>query len=234
MATEITDMIRLSLETSLESSLKSLAREAEVVMLLIDTSGSMNEVVGRRSRFEDHGGKRRIDALREVVHNITTTGSVPTIAFGGPFDAQVRFVDGVPEPAGGTPLHAAIPFAKQYGANRLVVISDGMPDLADESLIQAKAFGGQIDVVFIGNPGEEGSFFLDRLAEATGGKRFEGDLGDTKKLTGVVIGLLDGEVEAPKAPIQGPGFTAADEPDPVLDQPLDDDDEDDDEDGDDE
>lgn len=201
-----------------KSAIDDLLRGSEVVMLLIDTSGSM--VASLRN------GKRRIDGLREVVQMIKGEGHVPMIAFGGPYDAQVRFVDAVPEPDGGTPLHSAIPFAKSYGATRLVVISDGVPDLPDQCMIEAKTFGGQIDVVFVGNEGDHGSFFLDKLAQATGGKRHEGSLDDVKKIGGTVIGLLMGEVEPARAPISGPGFTAEESDGEVEEEDDDEDDED--------
>lgn len=215
------ELVRTNLETSLESSLKDLAREAEVVMLLIDCSGSMEALL--------RNGKRRIDGLREVVAGIKGAGSVPMIAFGGPFDAQVRFVDNVPEPDGGTPLHIAIPYAKEYGATRLVVISDGLPDLPDQCNIEATNFGGKIDVAFVGNPGEEGAFFLEQLATLTGGTQFTGDLTDPKTLTAGIIGFLEGDVEPEAAPLQGAGFTVAEE----ADEPEEDDDEEDDEEDDD-
>lgn len=221
--TSNTDLVRRQLEDSLEQgSLKAMARDAETVMLLIDTSGSMEATI--------RSGKRRIDALREVVADIKKAGDVPMIAFGGPYDAQVRFVDGVPEPDGGTPLHIAIPYAKEYGATRLVVISDGVPDLADQSMQEARTFGGRIDVVFVGNEGDSGQMFLNALASATGGTQFTGDLGNTKKLTSQVIGLLEGEVE--RAPIQGNGFAVVEDA-PDAEEENDDDEEDDDEDDDD-
>lgn len=217
-----TSLVRKTLETSLQlGDLSDLAKASEVVMLLIDTSGSMVANV-RKS------GKRRIDALRTVVEQLQSRGHVPMIAFGGPYDAQVRFVDRVPEPDGGTPLAIAIPFAKQYGANRLVVVSDGMPDDPNGSLDAARQFDGRIDVVFIGDPGDGGDDFLDRLAKLTGGTRLQGDLSETGKLAGAIIGLLEGDVAPKRAPIQGNGFTAdedaGDEPD------TDDDDDDTDED----
>jgi hypothetical protein len=221
---ESMDLMRQQLEESLEGSLKSIARDAELVMLLVDVSDSMNE----RMR----NGKRKIDALRDVVKGISPRP--PMIAFGGPFDAQVRFVDSVPDASGGTPLHLAIPYAKQYGANRVLVVSDGYPDLTEQCFIEAKSFGGQIDVIYVGNEGDMGSDFLDQLARLTGGKRYQGDLSDMKKLTGQIIGLLCGEVET-KSPIQGAGFTTVDEPvEPVEDEDFEDeDDEDDDEEDDD-
>lgn len=203
------------------SATDQFLRGSEVVMLLIDTSGSM--------------GGTPIRNLRDVVAGIQAQGTVPMIAFGGPFDAQVRFVDVVPEPDGGTPLHLAIPFAKQYGATRLVVVSDGLPDLTNESMTAAKEFGGQIDVVFVGHD-ERGSFFLNELARATGGRRINADLSDIKAITGTVIGLLEGAVEEERAPIVGPGFSAVEsepevgtEDEDDFDEDEEDEDEDDDE-----
>lgn len=217
-----TSLVRKQLEESLQSgSLKSLAREYETLMLLIDTSGSMDIAdVGSMRR-------RRIDALRDVVKNIRSEGSIPMIAFGGPYDCEVRFVDVVPEPDGGTPLHSAIKMAKQYGATRVVIISDGQPDLPGQCTEEAKTFGGQLDVVYVG-PKEDGgsSLFLEELAKVTGGKRIVGDLSDVNKLTSHVIALLDGEVED-KPIIQGDGFTTTDAPEETDD--ADDDDTDDDE-----
>jgi len=204
-------LVRRQLESSLEAtSLGDLARELEVVMLLLDTSGSM-------------AGKPVI-ALRETVRGIKAEGHVPMIAFGGPYDAQVRFVDEVPDPDGGTPLHLAIPFAKQYGATRLVVVSDGMPDLLDQSLEEAKAFGGKIDIVFVGDTNDGGLTFLQELARVTGGTQFSGSLKDPKQLTGMIVGLLEGPKEPERAPLQGAGFAVVTpEPDDVDDADDDDD-----------
>ncbi len=205
----MSELMRKNLELGLElGSLKSLVKAtAESVMLLLDTSGSMESRMGN--------GRTKIDALRDVVRDTRDQGRVPMIAFGGPADQQTRFVDDVPNPDGSTPLHDAIALAKTYGATRLVVISDGIPDHQPSALDQARAFGGQIDVVFVGD-GDTGGYdtmgmaFMDELAKLTGGKRFEGNLSDTKKLTGQVIGLLEGEVEPTRGPIAGPGFTADD------------------------
>src|SRR6185369_16010580 len=82
------------------STTDQLLRDSDVVMLLVDTSSSM--------------GGSPIEDLRKVVNDINPRANgIPMIAFGGPYDAQVRFVDIVPDPDGGTPLHIAIPMAKQ-------------------------------------------------------------------------------------------------------------------------
>lgn len=209
-------LVRQQLEQSLESSIDQLARQHEVVMLLLDTSGSM--------------AGSPIVQLRKAVDIIKTQGHVPMIAFGGPYDAQVRFVDVIPEPDGGTPLHMAIPFAKEYGATRLVVISDGMPDLAEQCFIEADKFGGKIDVVYIGAEGDGGSVFLNELARRTGGVRREmGNLmKDPDQLAGQVILLLEGDVEEPTI-IQGEGFASVADEDVVEPEEEDDDTDDDDE-----
>jgi hypothetical protein len=183
------ELVRRNLETSLSlGSLSSLVKASETVMLLIDTSGSMSG--------------SPVEKLREVVRNINPKAAgIPMIAFGGPYDAQCRFVDLVPDPDGGTPLHMAIPMAKEYGANRVVVISDGCPDLSEQCIIEAKAFGGKIDVVYIGAAGDAGSFFLDQLAQLTGGSRLEGDINKTKELSGQVMLLLEGDNANPSSKV---------------------------------
>jgi hypothetical protein len=57
-------------------------------------------------------------------------------------------------------------------------------------------FGGRIDVVYVGNPGDYGSKFLASLAEASGGTSFDGDLSEPKELVGAVVGLLGAAEEA--------------------------------------
>jgi hypothetical protein len=213
-------LVRRQLEESLEAgTLKAMARDVDLPMLLIDTSGSMCSPMGN--------GELRINGLRKVVADIKSKGDVTMIAFGGPYDAQVRFVDNVPEPDGGTPLHLAIDLAKEYGATRVVVVSDGMPDLQQASLDAARRFGGRIDVAFVGDPGEGGETFLKELARITGGQQFTGTLTDPKQISCGVIGFLEGEVEQ-KAPIQGAGFTSVETDDDDADDddtdPEDDDD----------
>jgi hypothetical protein len=226
MSNDNNSLVR-KVETSLEaSSLTDLINAStDAPFLLIDTSSSMDESC--------RPGKTRISALRDVVRTIQGDTPTPMIAFGGPYGEEVRFVFDVPEPDGGTPLAQAIALAKRHGATRLVIISDGEPDNNDAAMREAEAFGGRIDVVFVGPEGSMGSFFLDEMAQKTGGERFEGSLADQKLIAGKVIGLLCGEVDENAPVIQGPGFTTvvADEDD--EDDDDDDDDEEDEEDDDD-
>jgi hypothetical protein len=175
-------------------------RSNENSVLLIDVSGSMGAFM--------RNGKTRINGLREVVAGIQSKRTTQMIAFGlnpgasldptglEPRSAQgeVDFVNEVPDAQNTTPLAEGIDFARVNGFGRAVVISDGAPNDRNKALDAARNFGGRVDVIFVGDPGEPGSLFLEQLASATGGQRFEGDLSDVKEITGAVIGLLNGEV----------------------------------------
>ena len=232
-----TDELTLdSLTKSLEvKSLKDLVRvkQTENSFLLIDCSGSMSEKM--------RNGRERISGLREVVSQVQSQKQVPMVAFGprmvegkpvtydmiysGEADRLQAlpwgFVTEVPDPGGNTPLKEAIEFARVQGAGRLVVISDGEPGDPQGCMEAARMFGGRIDVIFVGDEGDMGSIFLERLAESTGGQRYQGDLTDPKMLSGAVVGLLMGEVLE---------TVGDDEPDVDEDDEDDDDDDDDDDD----
>lgn len=230
----MTDLIKR--DAALEAkSLKDMVRDlTDNPFFLIDTSGSMADAVDPRER----GGKRCIDALREVVTEVLPTGQeCPMIAFGGPYgETEVRFVHAVPEPDGGTPLAQAIELANEYGATRLVVISDGIPNDRNAAMAAAQAFAGRIDVFYVGAPGSEGEVFLKHLAAKSGGEQFTGSLKDTKLVAGKVLLMLSGEVEEKATIIQGEGFSsvAPVEEEPEDEEDFDDEDDEDDEDDDDE
>jgi uncharacterized protein YegL len=214
----------MSTTESKKSNIDQFLGASDEVMLLLDTSGSM------ASPIDMNEPKSRIDGLREAVVEIKQSGSCPMIAFGGPYGSEVRFVDDVPNPSGGTPMSQAIDMAKTYGATRIVIISDGMPDHRPTTLEAARNFGGRIDVVFIGtaNDYEDGKSFLEQLAAMSGGKT---SLADFKQLAGKVIAFLAGDVEE-RAPIQGAGFTSESTGDCLVDEVVDADDDDEDEDND--
>lgn len=185
----MSDLVRTQLSKTL--AIKSLndmvrAKTSEAVFLLIDVSGSMRTTM--------RNGKRRIEGLRNVVGDIRQGREVKMIAFGGESDGAYH-VSSVPEPTGGTPLHSAIDLARTSEAGRVVVISDGVPDDQSAALDSARTFGGRIDVVFVGNPGEAGERFLKILAESTGGTEFHGDLSELKQLSSAIVGLLEGPKE---------------------------------------
>lgn len=211
---------------SKKSNVDQFLGASEDVMLLLDTSGSMSSPINYNEP------KTRIEGLREAVVEIKQSGSCPMIAFGGPYGGEVRFVDDVPNPSGGTPMAQAIELAKTYGATRVVIISDGAPDHKPTTLEAARAFGGRIDVVFIGtvNDYEDGKSFLEQLAAMSGGRT---SIADFKQLAGKVIGLLAGDVEE-RTPIQGEGFSAESTGDSLIDVDVEDEDDEDDADDEDE
>ncbi len=216
-------LVRVASKSLEVNSLTDLVRVRtnENSVLCIDVSLSM----------KDHmrNGKMRIDGLREVVTQIQSKKPTQMIAFGlnpslhptdpeaafrgefSPGGKSTDFVTEVPDAQGGTPMHEAIDLARTSGFGRCVVISDGSPNDRSLAMDAARQFGGRVDVIYVGDPGDAGSFFLDELAKATGGQRLEGDLSEVKEISGAIVALLGGE---------------------VLEEVDEDDDEDDDEDGD--
>lgn len=178
-----------TLEQSLRvGSLKDLirVRKEENIFLLLDCSGSMGAPLGN--------GQKRIDGLRATVRGIQSEREMKMVQFG--YGYEPSFINTIPNPSGGTPMHQAIDFARTNGAARAIVISDGIPDSKSAAMESAQRFGGRIDVVFVGDPGEPGEAFLKELAASTGGDSFTGDLRDPKMLASKVMGLLgDGEDE---------------------------------------
>jgi hypothetical protein len=131
-----------------------------------------------------------------VVRDIQQQRPTPLIGFGlREHRGEVGFISSIPAPFGGTPIASAINFAREQNFGRAVVISDGSPTESTHECMDAAArFGGKVDVVFVGDPGDPGAEFLLKLAESTGGTSFTGDLSEPKELGAGVIGLLTGEV----------------------------------------
>ena len=150
------------------------------VFLLLDCSGSMGTTMSGN-------GKRRIDGLRDAVAEIQRVKPTRMVAFRG---MTIEAVTSVPEPDGGTPLDRAFDYCKAMGCNRIVLISDGQPGDPVRSLHAAKELG-QVDVIYVGDPGDNGDLFMQDLAAATGGESFNGDLSDPLRLGRAVIGLLE-------------------------------------------
>jgi len=152
-------------------------------LLLVDCSSSMGSHIA--------SGERRIDKLRTIVTQLRTTHPVPVAAFGLRGGHGVELVEVIPEPSGMTPLHKAIAYGREQGANHLVVVTDGCPDSEKLAYEEAAAFHGPIDVFFIGDPHEPGARFCAELARRTGGQCGVTDLlGEPKQLAGTIAGLL--------------------------------------------
>ena len=183
--------VRKSLEKSLRAtSLSDLVRAKEgETFLLLDCSGSMHTPM--------RNGKARIDGLREAFCEIRDCGAAfKTVAFG---PGYVQFCIEPPNPGGGTPTAEAIEFARIAGAGRCIMISDGEPNDPHAAIDAALKFGGRIDVIFVGDPGDYGEAFMKRLADVTGGEEFKGDLSAPKLLADKVVALLSDGVNDDEA-----------------------------------
>ena len=138
-------------------------------------------------------GQRRIDAMRDVVVQVRNKMPVKLIAFGHSYDAE--FVDSIPEPAGSTPMHDAIRFAREQRATHLVLVSDGLPNSEEMALDEATRFGGKIDTIYVGPTGgydgPHGSDFMKRIAAVTDGSSDIDSLSDPKQLGSKLSGLLE-------------------------------------------
>lgn len=168
-------------------SLRELVKKADLdgSILLLDCSGSMSEVIST--------GEKKIEALRTVVADVRSSVNVPMTAF-GPYPGVMPVVDQIPEPGGGTPMHAAIEQARVQKKKHLVVISDGVPDSTVAALDQARQFmqdgGKRIDAIYIGNDGDPGAKFMTELATVGGGTQSVTDLKEQKLLANTIKGLL--------------------------------------------
>lgn len=184
--------IRKKLEGTLQAgSLGQLVKERQVereTFLLLDYSSSMADSVS------PYGLTRKIDALRQVAHDLRDDVSCPQVGFGGYAQSGgIRFLaESIPEPSGGTPLAEGIFFCKQQGAKHLIVVSDGAPNDREAALQAARDFDGPIDVFYVGPEGDAGAEFMKRLAEATKGRVQVTTLKETKFLTSAIRGLLAG------------------------------------------
>lgn len=161
-----------------KSSLDDFMQTARRSMMLVDVSTSMGDYI--------RSGGTKILATRTVVATLRESNPVPVAVFG----REIEIVDRVPEPCGGTPMHLGIDFCKQQGADHLVLITDGEPDSESYALESARAFGGVIDVFYIGDGTDRGSQFAKELAALTGGTVNLTDLGAPKQLAAKIAGLL--------------------------------------------
>jgi hypothetical protein len=140
-------------------------------VLLLDCSGSMDQLEGIRTRME-----LLTDALRRV---LPATLGARVVAFAS-FPQELRGLEPgpalrLPEPAGGTDVAAALDFVgtMQPRPTRVLLITDGQPDNAQQALDAAKRLRPMtIDSIYCGPDGAIGALgFLKALALAAGDVR---------------------------------------------------------------
>jgi Mg-chelatase subunit ChlD len=138
-------------------------------IVLIDVSGSMTacDVPG-----EGTEPLSRYDAACHELSRLQASipGRIAVVAFSD----RVEFIWGGRPPfyREGTDMAKALQFVKAADGcgMRIILISDGEPNDAKETLQVAKTFQSPIDTVFIGDSSSLGADFLKRLSAAAGGQ----------------------------------------------------------------
>jgi Mg-chelatase subunit ChlD len=141
------------------------------VVILVDTSGSMNA-------SDSRNGRSRYDVACEELKALQ--GSLPGRIAVLSFSSDVIFCpSGVPIFLGAnTDMAKALQFAKvaDTPGMRFILLSDGEPDDPQKTLSIASGYKNRIDAIYVGpedNP--IGRDFLQRLAKASGGQTITAD-----------------------------------------------------------
>ena len=143
--------------------------------LLLDVSASMD-------RPSEGKRIRRIDALRTLVADMNLAAGQAVYAFS--YLAGRCDPANIPEPNGGTDLAKAFDQVKNDGYKRVVLITDGEPDDANEAL--ASAAGLHLKIFYVGSGSKPK--FLTQLAKACGGDAKGVTM--NKQLASTIRGLL--------------------------------------------
>ena len=164
--------------TKVTGSLAEIAKAAKQrPVLMLDVSGSMNDVVGHSAE----GGRRKIDLLRDLVMDLRKEADFMQMIF----DTHPEFCEEICEPRGGTALHEALELAStQTGARRFVLITDGYPDSPNMALRAAEALPAPLDIFYVGPVQDSyAQEFLKKLAAACHGQYGAADLSAVKQLS---------------------------------------------------
>lgn len=175
---------------TLHSDVKAVGSKRPV--LCCDVSYSMVDKVG-----QGEGRLRKIDHLREAIKAFT---GVRLLSF-----SSSVFPEEVKEPNGGTNMAAALRFIRDeegYGADSVVMISDGEPNNEEDAIDAATSLGVPVHVIYIGEPGDRGERFMKRLADATGGQQYTADVNSVLLLSTSLSGAIRGLLGTGTGPIQ--------------------------------
>lgn len=149
----LTSQLKKGLQT-LKQEKKQIQRFSKTLSLL-DVSGSMGETVGN---------ERKIDSLRKAI------ASLPSSARKYVFSSNCFPVEIIPEPQSNTNLAGAFETISSETMNRVILVSDGMPDNPESAISFAKRLQIPVDVLFIGEGESSGEKFMRELSHTTGGK----------------------------------------------------------------
>lgn len=188
--TQLAKVIPGSLQDMADKTGKSLAEtwlNAEMVVLC-DGSGSMYASARE--------GNSRFDVLQYELAGLqqNNPGKIAVVSFSSPGEVEWQ-PHGRPRLYGnGTDIAGALRYALEMdGVAKIVLISDGEPDSAEEAFQVAKLFQFEIDTIYVGPPPprDHGRDFLERLAKLTGGEHSNKfAAGENGQLEGHITHLL--------------------------------------------
>jgi hypothetical protein len=167
------------------------------LVVLVDTSGTMSarDVDGppATDTFERYFGggssRSRFEAACDELATLQAQhpGKVAVVGFSS--RAQFCWGGRPPFDGDGTDMAEALRFIRPADGTgmTIVLISDGLPNDADETLAVARTFASPIMTIYIGPAGERGEAFLRKLASLTGGQH---STNKVPELSAHIAGLL--------------------------------------------
>lgn len=165
----IQEMMNEPAPASLDGRTRFVKTSSVDAILLLDVSGSMTETLS--------DGKSKIDHLRTAVKSIDKD-DIKWAAFAdevyrdGSGNTVFGRNDDIPEPSGETALYKAFDHlnANRFlGFEKIILISDGLPQDEASAITSAKATGIPVDVIYLGND-TAGKDFMQKISEGTSGK----------------------------------------------------------------
>lgn len=148
---------------------RRMAGAGERVLILADTSGSMDEPAG--------GGRRKIEHLRQALNSVLCDRPLALLIEFNSTAREVTLAAPLGDPTGGTALHLALDLAREFQPRQTVVISDGRPDDEAAAIAAAEKLTGTIDVIYCGPDGDTKAIdFMRRLAKVGCGRVIVRDL----------------------------------------------------------
>lgn len=170
MSTEVisplAQIIRRAAESKAEGPIglrkRRMADATDEVVVLADTSDSMDEMVGGlQMRKCEH----LMIALKDV---LLYHPKIRIISFGR-FVREVPDLAAMPAPDGGTPLGKALELAKKYKPRKTIIVSDGCPDSEEHARTAATKLTGIIDAIYCGPDQHPAVKFLQSLCQDCAG-----------------------------------------------------------------
>jgi Mg-chelatase subunit ChlD len=179
MSTDLVIFDMESLDDASDELFDRLLTGGQGVVVLIDTSGSMEYAAGNPAPGQPL--KSRYDAMCEAVKPYRGQANVCIIAFSSSV-TEIREGARIPPPCGGTDLHLAIRLAATKKPARTVLISDGEPESQAAALHEARSLPGVLETIFVGDHNDRAAkTFMTEIATKCGGsfQDLSGTSGDT-------------------------------------------------------